>query len=190
MIEKIIAAIDTVNSEDPNKVVVDNEEFPKELIYGQRMTDMLHEYDSDPSLALQIAARGQHIKRWAIPRSEYPMDRKGYLKWRTALKVYHGKLLTELLRQEGGNAELAEKVSDLVTKKRLKNDAETQQLEDVVCLVFLKYYFSEFAQDHDEDKVISIIKKTWSKMTDKGHEMALNLDYSDSDLTLIKKALS
>lgn len=190
MIDKILAKIDAINSQDPNTEVFESNEFPKELIYGQRMTEMLAEYNLKPSLAMQIAARGQHIKRWSIPRSDYPMDRKGYLKWRTELKLFHGKLLSEILEEEGANAELIKKVNDLVTKKRLKNDLETQQLEDVICLVFLKYYFSDFAEAHEENKVLSIVKKTWGKMTDKGHDMALNLNYSKKDLTLIQKALS
>lgn len=189
MIEKIIAKIDAINAEDPNTVLYFGEECPKELVYGQRMTDMLHEYDSSPSLAMQIAARGQHIQRWAIPRSDYPMDRKGYLKWRTELKLMHGEMLAELLDEEGVDQSTIDKIKDLVTKKRLKTDTETQQLEDVVCLVFLKYYFEEFAAEHEDEKIISIVQKTWGKMTEKGHEMALKLDYNEKELALIKKAL-
>ncbi|WP_420581727.1 DUF4202 domain-containing protein [Reichenbachiella sp.] len=189
MIEKILAKIDAINAEDPNAVLYHGEECPKELVYGQRMTDMLHEYDSAPSIAMQIAARGQHIQRWAIPRSDYPMDRKGYLKWRTELKLMHGEILSDILEEEGADHSLIAKVADLVTKKRLKTDAETQQLEDVVCLVFLKHYFEEFAAEHEEEKVVSIVQKTWGKMTEKGHEMALKLDYNKKELALIQKAL-
>lgn len=189
MIDKIIAEIDAINAEDPNTENYKGEECPKELLYGQRMTDMLNEYTDTPSDAMQIAARGQHIQRWAIPRSDYPMDRKGYLKWRTELKLMHGEILTDLLAEEGADQSLIEKVNDLVTKKRLKNDLETQQLEDVICLVFLKYYFSDFSDEHEEDKVISIVQKTWGKMTEKGHDMALKLDYTEKDLALIQKAL-
>lgn len=189
MIDKIIQKIDAINAQDPNVETFEGKEYPKELIYGQRMTEMLNEYDHSPSVSLQIAARGQHIKRWTIPRSEYPMDRKGYLRWRTDLKLFHGKLLSEILEEEVTDANLIENVNDLVTKKRLKNDLETQQLEDVVCLVFLKYYFSDFAETHEEKKVISIVTKTWAKMTEKGHKMALALDYSKKDLSLIEKAL-
>lgn len=189
MVEKILAEIDAINAEDPNNEMYMGEECPKELLYGQRMTDMLLEYDAKASDALQIAARGQHIKRWEIPRSDYPMDRKGYLKWRTELKLMHGEILSDLLQEHGADMAMIEKVNDLVIKKRLKNDLETQQLEDVICLVFLKYYFTDFAQEHEEEKVISIVQKTWGKMTDKGHEMALKLDYKPEDLTLIQKAL-
>lgn len=189
MIERLKSKIDDVNRQDPNLATVDGKDYPKELIYGQRMSEMLHAYNKNPSLALQIATHGQHIKRWAIPRSDYPMDRKGYLKWRTTLKMWHGKLLTEILEEEGLSQTLIDQVRDLVTKKRLKNDPETQQLEDVACLVFLKYYFSDFAQGHEEEKVCAIVRKTWAKMTAHGHALALKLNYEASDLAIIQKAL-
>lgn len=190
MIEKVIAKIDAINAEDPNSTLYHGEECPKELVYGQRMTDMLFEYDESPSLAMQIAARGQHIQRWAIPRSDYPMDRKGYLKWRTELKLMHGEILSDILVEESADQDLIEKVKKMVTKQKLKTDRETQELEDVICLVFLKYYFAEFAAEHEEEKIISIVQKTWAKMTDKGHEMALKLNYEEREMILIKKALS
>lgn len=189
MIDRIVEKIDGINEQDPNMEMFDGKAYPKELIYGKRMTDMLFLYEDHPSIAIQVAARGQHIKRWAIPRSDYPMDRKGYLKWRTDLKLFHGKLLSELLENEGADQNLIEQVNDLVTKKRLKNDLETQQLEDVICLVFLKYYFTDFVSGHEEEKVVSIVQKTWGKMTEKGHVMALKLDFTENDLKIIKKAL-
>jgi len=37
--------------------------------------------------------------------------------------------------------------------------------------------------------VIDILKKTWVKMSDKGHEAALKLSFSDKSLALIKRAI-
>lgn len=51
-------------------------------------------------------------------------------------------------------------MQNLVMKKGLKSDPEAQILEDVVCLVFLDYYFEEFSQNHSEEKLIRIVKKT------------------------------
>ena len=189
-IENVIRRIDEINADDPNKTELNGQKYPKELIYGQRMTEMLFQYERDPSIELQIAARGQHMKRWHIPRSDYPMNRPGYLKWRTMLKLFHGELLSEIMKEEGFDQNSIDQVVTLVTKKKLKSDEESKKLEDVVCLVFLQYYFPEFAKQHPEDKVIDIVQKTWVKMTDKGHKMALNLEYALQDLTLIQKALA
>ncbi|MCR9250108.1 MAG: DUF4202 domain-containing protein [bacterium] len=182
--------IDEINSEDPNKIKVGDKEEAKELIYGQRMTEMLKFYNEESSEVLQIAARGQHIKRWMISRDEFSMDRKGYLKWRTQLKLKHAEILSEIMQGEGYGADEIERVATLVTKKKLKTDDESKELEDVVCLVFLKYYFGEFIPKHGEEKVIDIVRKTWGKMTAKGHELALQLPLTDEETSIVQKALN
>ena len=188
--DSVINRIDEINAEDPNVTVFEGSNFPKELIYSRRMTEMLFQYEEQPSTELQIACRGQHIKRWHIPRSEYPMDRPGYLKWRTMLKLFHGELLSEIMTDEGFDQSSIDQVILLVTKKKLKSDMESKKLEDIACLVFLQYYFAEFASQHPEDKIIDIVQKTWIKMTEKGPEMALKLDLGEKELKLVKKALA
>lgn len=90
---QVINQIDQINSHDPNQELVNGQKVPKELVYSQRMTKKLMEFAESPPELLQIAARGQHVKRWSIPRDEYPQDRKGYLKWRTMLKMLHAQIV-------------------------------------------------------------------------------------------------
>lgn len=187
-----IAEIDRLNREDPNLEAKEGKPIPKELLYGQRMSTMLLDFDQNASETLKIAARGQHIQRWRIPRESYPMDRKGYLLWRTELKGFHGKLVGSIMAGLGYSETDIQHVDDLINKRRLKIDPEAQCLEDVVCLVFLKYYFDEFIAKHqdEEEKIIDIIQKTWKKMSDKGHAAALKLGHSERALGLIRKALT
>ena len=182
--------IDKANSEDPNLEKVKGDELPKELIYGQRMSMVLKKFNPEASTALQLAARGQHICRWTIARGTYPMDRTGYLKWRADLKNFHAKKLSEVLSETVYDKEIIDRVAFLVQKKQLKRDPETQILEDVICLVFLEFYFEEFAVKHTDEKVIDIIQKTWRKMSENGQKTALTLSYSNQSLMLIKKALA
>ena len=72
----------------------------------------------------------------------------------------------------------------------LSLDPEAQLLEDVVCLVFLENYFAEFAREHDEAKLIEIVRKTWKKMSDRGHQAALTLPLSDDCRRIVEKALT
>ena len=188
--EATIKAIDQANSEDPHVVLVGGKEISKELLYSQRMTETLFQYDGEPQEALQLAARGQHIKRWTIPRGEYPMDRKGYLQWRTKLKLMHASLMEEIMATNGYEAEIIKQVKLLINKNKLKTDPASQQLEDVVCLVFLKHYFTDFLQKHDDDKVISILQKTWQKMTEKGRNQALQIAFDGKAAELITTALT
>ena len=188
--ETALALIDKKNSEDTNTYSIAGIEYPKELLYSQRMSRKLLQFKPNASKALQLAARAQHICRWRIPRNEYPMDRVGYLKWRETLKKMHADITSDILKQVGYDDEFIDRVAFLINKKLIKKNEETQILEDTICLVFLDYYFEEFAAKHDDEKVIDILQKTWVKMSDEGHAEALKLNYSEKSLALIKKALS
>lgn len=171
-----IAAFDKANSEDPNKEVFDGKEYPKELLYAQRMTEMQERYAPDASEAVKLACRAQHIQRWKSPRSDFPMDRAGYLQWRTGLYKFHAETAGRLMKEVGYDDEMIERVKTIVGKKALKVNPETQLMEDVVDLVFIEHYMLHFAQqkpDYTEEKWIPIIKKTWDKMSERAHEFAL-----------------
>ena len=188
--ETAIALIDKANSEDINTYEVSGINYPKELLYSQRMTRKLLQFEPNASKALQIAAHAQHICRWKIARDEYPIDRLGYLKWRETLKRMHGDLTTDILKQVGYDDQFTDRVKAIILKKLIKKNEESQSLEDTICLVFLDYYFEEFATKHNEEKIIDILKKTWIKMSDKGHEAALKLPFSEKSLALVKEAIS
>lgn len=121
------------------------------------------------------------------------MTRAGYLTWRTKQKTQAASQVKELLLsmdQPPPEAEL-DRVSALISKKDLATNEETQVLEDVACLVFLDDQLDGFESkpDNDEDKVISILRKTWKKMSPKGREMALQMKHSDRATSLLQKAL-
>ncbi len=188
--EIAIALIDIKNSEDPNIYHSHGLDFPKELLYSQRISQKLLQFKPDASKALQIAARAHHICRWKIARDAYPMNRIGYLKWRETLKKMHADITAEILKEVGYEDEFIAHVSFLINKKLIKKNEETQTLEDVICLVFLDYYFEEFTEKHDHAKVIDILQKTWLKMSEEGHTEALKIKYSEKSLILIKQAIS
>jgi len=190
LFQQAITAIDQKNSEDPNKELQGKTQHPKELLYSKRMSEQLLRFEPEASEELQIAARAQHICRWKIARKEYPMDKVGYLKWRQELKKMHASITADILNDLGYNEEFIHRVSFLIKKRAIKKDPESQTIEDVICLVFLSYYFDDFAAKHPEDKLVDIIQKTWKKMSDKGHEYALKINYTSESLALIQKALS
>jgi len=175
-LQAVLAAVDEANSGDPHKVDYEGRPVGKEWLYGQRMSAMLAEYAPDASESLQIAARAQHICRWLSPRSDYPMDRPGYLRWRSELGKMHARLAGEIMAEKGYPEAQIARVGQLLRKEKLKRDAEVQTLEDVICLVFIKYYFEEFAAEHPHEKVLSVVQKTWNKMSERGHQAALALD--------------
>jgi len=187
---KAIQLFDKANSLDPNKELFEGREYSKELLYAIRMTEQLNKFAPTASEVLQLTVRCQHICRWEIPRDSYEMNRVGYLTWRKNLKDFHAKKAAEILGKVGYDTITIEQVEFLLLKKQLKKNVDTQILEDVVCLVFLEFYFLKFSKKYSEEKLIDIVQKTWKKMSDKGHEAALNLALPQAASDLITKALS
>lgn len=188
--KEAIERFDSANAEDPNREEVDGEAMPKELVYARRMSARLDAFAPDASEAVRLAARCQHIRRWTIPRSDYPDGRTGYKQWRTTLMKFHAETAADILRGVGYDEDTIERVTTLLRKRRLKRDPDVQILEDVICLVFLEHYFDDFAQKHDDEKLIDILRKTWIKMSPAGHDAAQRLDLSPQLHTLLKKALA
>ena len=171
-----IAAFDRANSEDPNTEMWDGKEYPKELLYAQRMTEIQERYAPDAPEEVKLAVRAQHIQRWKSPRSDYPMDKKGYMLWRTTLYKFHAGTAGALMKQAGYDDAMIARGKTIVGKKELKTNPGTQMMEDIVDLTFLEHYMETFAAQHadyDEARWIVIIKKTWDKMSDRAHEFAL-----------------
>jgi len=189
-----IAAIDQANAEDPNKEIANSKEFPKELLYSQRMTEMQERYIPDASEAVKLAVRAQHIQRWKVPRNTYPMDKQGYLQWRTGLYKFHAETVGRIMQEAGYDDVMIERVKKIVGKKGLKVNPETQLMEDVVDLVFIEHYLVGFVAQHpeyDEAKWIPIIRKTWQKMSSRAHEFALagKIKLPEALVPLILKAV-
>lgn len=185
-----IAAFDAFNSNDPNRKVHNGKSFPKEILYAQRMTERLHRFAPNASEPVKLAARCQHIGRWEIPRSSYPINKKGYLQWRSEEKIHHAKIAESILANCGYDSEVIEKVKFLVFKKELHTNADTQLLEDVVCLVFIEFYLEEFAAKHDGEKVIDIIRKTVKKMSAAAIEAVSLIPVSTKIQSLLQQAVS
>lgn len=72
---------------------------------------------------------------------------------------------------------------------RSGEDEEVQVLEDVACLVFLEDQLEEFQNGYDEEKVIGILQRTWVKMSERGRELALEMELGGRSKELIGKAL-
>jgi hypothetical protein len=189
-LERALSAIDAAHALDPNKVTINGEEVPYELHYAQKCTSYLEKRAPDASEPLRIAIRAQHFRRWEVPRASYPMTRPGYHAWRTYLKKRQAELVEQICLDSGYSKEDSETVGSLIRKEDLKVNEETMVLEDVACLVFLDDQFEAFEKEHDEDKIVKILQKTWGKMTDQGHELALKIPMGERPMELVKKALA
>lgn len=189
--ERAMALFDAANSEDPNR----DEGQPKELLYAQRMTEMLARFAPNASEAAQLAVRAQHIRRWTVPRNSYPMTKEGYHAWRSGLYTFHADTAGELMREAGYDDTLIAQVKKAVGKRGIKVNPDSQLLEDIANLVFIEHYMLAFAQtkpEYDEAKWIEIIRRTWNKMSKAAQAFALSgqITLPEPLVPLITRAIS
>ncbi len=180
-LEKTLAEFDAANARDPAS---------RAVLYGQRMSEVLGQFMPDAPEVLKIAARAQHIERWVIPRASYGEGRTSYLKWRKDLQQHHAKRAAEIMGSNGYDEDDIAKATALLRKERLKHDPLTQALEDVICLVFLKYEAAEFIAAHDDGKVRDILAKTAKKMSARGLVEAGKLELDSRLARLLAEALA
>jgi len=187
---RALERLDALHGEDPRTVQVDGETLPHELHYARCMSAWLERVAPEASEALRLAVRAQHLQRWQIPRDDYPRDRPGYLAWRRDLGRRQADMAAEVLRDVDYDEATCERVARLIRKEGLRRDPETRALEDTACLVFLDNEFAEFATRHDEDKILRILRKTWAKMSPRGHELAMTIDLPGEAKALVQRALA
>ena len=181
---------DSIHQKDPNQKIVGGQHVSCSVLYHHKLSEWLDRIVNNPSVPLRLAARSQHIQRWLIPRSTYPMNKSGYRKWRTRLNQFHAKTAADVLRQLNYDEYTVSRVQQILRKERLKIDSEVQHLEDAICLVFLELQLEEFSKQHPKEKLVNILRKTWNKMSSLGHQLALKLNLSDNLQNLLKEAIS
>jgi hypothetical protein len=187
--------IDAANRADPNQVSFDGREWPKELLYSERMSEMLERYKPEADDVMKLAIRAQHIERWKSSRQDYPAGRIGYLQWRKDLYKIQASRAAQLLGQAGYEQQQVDRAWQAVAKKNIKGNPDTQLLEDVTDLVFMEHYMLEFVAKHpeySEEKWIEIIQKTWRKMSADAQEFALSgaVRLPESLVPLVQKAVA
>ena len=190
-LEDVLTRIDAANRADPNTETVGGVEYPKELLYAQRMSAWLQRLRPDAPDVLRIAARAQHLERWTVSRADFPQGRSGYLRWRTVAAAHHARRTAELMQEVGYAPSEVAAVCALLRKEGLATaaaDSDVQALEDIACLVFLESYLGAFAPKHDAEKVTTILTRTWRKMSPAARREALQAGLDADTLRLLEDA--
>jgi len=180
-LEEAFAAIDAENAGDPHG---------KELAHAERAVEWIRRLRPDAPEALLLAARGHHVRRWEIPRSEEPAGRAGYLRWKRRLQQHHAEVLGRVLRAVGYDEVTVERVQTIVTKQRLKSDADVISLEDALALVFLETQLSELGEKLADDHMVDVLAKTLRKMSADGRAAAASLPYTEAERALVERAVA
>jgi len=190
-LQRALDVIDAANADDPFTLVVGGVERPKELAHAELMTEWVRRLDPEASEAQILAARAHHLRRWTLPRSDYPEGRSGYLRWRATLKKQHAVEVGEILRDAGYDEATVERVQRIVRKEGLGRDPAVQVHEDALCLVFLQTQLDDLAaQIGDEDKMLAILRKTAGKMSPAALSAAEALPLTPAGVAQLGRALA
>ena len=163
------AAIDAANAADPR----DYDGEPLALVQGRRAEEWVVRLDPAASDALRLAAQAHHLRRWELPRSDYPEGRAGYLRWRKAQRERHARDLAAILDEAGVDGSVSARAAQIVAKRGLGSDPEVQTFEDAVSLAFLETELhSVLDRLADDAKAADIVAKTLAKMSAAGREQA------------------
>jgi tRNAThr (cytosine32-N3)-methyltransferase len=180
--------IDEAHSADPSAT----DGRPAELVYADRIESWVVRLVPQASEALRLAARCQHLERWHVPRTSYPMDKAGYHAWRRGLYKRQGDRCRELLLQSGVPVSEADEAYLWVSKTDLRTNQGTQALEDAACLVFLEHELPGFAARHPDytrEKYLDILRKTWRKMSPAAQAAAAGLPLDAALKALVLEAV-
>jgi len=192
---RAVSAIDAANADDPNTILVRGATRPKEQAHAELMTEWVERLRPDASEALRLAARAHHLRRWAVPRADYPEGRAGYLRWRKDLHRRHAEDVGRILTDAGYDEVTVARVQALVAKKDqpargVSDDPDVRALEDALCLVFVETQFAELADRlGDEEKMVEVVRKTLAKMSPEGQALALTLPLRPGDVALVQRAM-
>jgi hypothetical protein len=189
VIDEAFAAIDAANADDPNTIIVRGERRPKEQAHAELAVEWVRRLVDDPSDSLLLAARAHHVRRWDVPRSDEPVGRAGYLKWKRRLQQHHAEVVAQVLGEVGVDPATIERVQAIVKKERLRSDPDVQALEDALCLVFVETQFGDLTDQLGEDHMVEVVVKTLRKMSPAGREAALGLPLDDEALRIVGRAL-
>jgi hypothetical protein len=187
---RAVQAFREISAADPARETVGSEQRPRELVRAEQLVAWLQRLASDAPLALRLAAHAQHVGRYLTPRSSYPEGRTGYLRWRSDLSKQHAERAQTVLQAAGYDEPVIERVRSIVLKAHRTSDADVQTMEDALCLSFLEHEFAEFSRSHTDEKLVSIVQKTWRKMSDRAHTLAGTLPFSGRAGSLVERALS
>ncbi len=181
-----LEAIDQANADDPNQI----DGQPRAQLEGQLATEWVAQLAGNPNDALVLAARAHHLRRWVVPRADYPEGRAGYLKWRKDQKVRHGLEIAEIMQANGYGDEAIARTADLLERKGLGTDVDTQVLEDVACLVFLETQYQSTLDRLDHDQMVNVVAKTLQKMSPRAIKLAGTIPLSEAGAALLDEAIA
>lgn len=188
-LQRVLERIDAYNSGDVHRVWHAGEEYAHEILFSRQLSRWVLALDPKASIPLIIAARGQHIGRWTIPRSSHPDGRAGYLRWREELKTFHADTVARIMGEEGCDDAAIAATRDIILKRSPKTNSDVQTMEDALCLIFLESQYQPLKERTPDEKMKGILVKTWRKMSPGARRRALGLKFNPENRAFLERVL-
>ena len=183
-------AIDAANALDPNLVTVRGTRQPLALVHGQLAVEWVQVLRAGADPLLLIAARAHHLRRWELPRSQYPEGKAGYHRWKRDQRQRHADDVAALLAPLGfTDAEVA-LVQGWIRREALSTDPGSQAVEDAACLVFIETQLADVATKLDHDHLVDVIRKTAKKMSPAALDAVGGIPLGEVEQRLLADALA
>jgi hypothetical protein len=183
------AAIDAANADDPTRIVARGEEQPLAFVHGRLAVEWMQTLHPDACDEWLLAARAHHLRRWELPRSQYPEGKAGYLRWKRDQRQRHGREVALLLIDAGYEPDAVERVQALVRRDHLVTDPGAQAVEDAACLVFIETQLVDVSTKLDRDHLIDVIRKTAKKMSPAALDAVGSIPLGAAERELLAAAL-
>ena len=180
-----VAAIDAANAEDPNRY---DDGRGLALVQGELASRWADRLTDSPAEPVVLAVRAHHLKRWEIERSSYPEGRAGYLRWRRDNKAHQADSAGVILGALGYDRSTVQRVQELLRRKGLGSDPDTQLVEDSACLVFLETQFDAMVARLERDHLVRVVAKTLAKMSPEAVALTAEIELSDAAAGIVAQA--
>ena len=183
-LDATLDAIDAANAGDPNL----HNGHPVAQLQGQRASKWLGQLNASASDELRLAARAHHLRRWELARADYPEGRAGYLRWRCDNKAHQAEALAAIMSNHSWPTASVERTSLLLSRTELGDDAETQTLEDVACLVFVETQFAQMIDRLGAERMVEVVAKTLKKMSPEAIRLASTIPANEAATEVMNRA--
>lgn len=180
----VVAAIDRENDADPNL----HDGRPLARVHGELASQWVDRLVEAPSDELRIAARAHHLRRWELARSDYPDGRAGYLRWRRDNKQVQADGTVEIAGRLGYDRAATDRIAELMLRRGLGSDPETQVLEDAACLAFLDTQFDAMVAKLGHDHMVQVLTRTLKKMSPAAIGLAAEVQLSSEASAVLAAA--
>ncbi|MEX0847844.1 MAG: DUF4202 domain-containing protein [Ilumatobacteraceae bacterium] len=184
-----VAAIDAANADDPTVITVRGEPVPLALAHGRLAAEWVADLHPGADETWLIAARAHHLRRWEVPRTDYPAGKPGYLRWKRDQRQRHARDIAVLLTGVGYDEAVIERVQALVRRDNLSTDAGSQAIEDAACLVFLETQLAAVSLQLERDHLIDVLRKTARKISPSGAAAIARIPLASAERQLLADAL-